>query len=64
MVVYADEDGSTELERKVAALRVVCLIETVSYLILSAFWIYWLVLGGSKLLSQFRRSDQSIDRLG
>ena len=49
MVVYADEDGSTELERKVAALRVVCLIETVSYLILSAFWIYWLVLGGSKL---------------
>jgi integral membrane protein len=50
MAVYADdEDTSTELERKVAALRVVCLVETVSYLILMAFWIYWLGLGGSRL---------------
>jgi hypothetical protein len=54
MPVYADaadddEDGSTELERKVGALRVVCLVETVSYLVLTAFWFSWLFLGGSRL---------------
>ncbi|MCU1463593.1 MAG: hypothetical protein JWO37_3668 [Acidimicrobiales bacterium] len=44
-----DEDGSTELERKVGTLRVVCLVETVSYLVLMAFWFSWLFLGGSRL---------------
>lgn len=49
-LAYADdEDGSTELERKVATLRVVCVVETVSYLVLLAFWVDWLVLGGSRL---------------
>ena len=32
-------DLTTELERKVAWLRAMCLIETVSYLILFAFWV-------------------------
>ena len=41
MVDFAD-DTSTELERKAKALRVVCLIETVSYVVLLWFW-----LGGS-----------------
>ncbi len=50
MPAYAeDEDGSTELERKVGTLRVVCLVETASYLVLMAFWFSWLVLGGSRL---------------
>ena len=32
-------DTTTELERKVSWLRAMCLIETVSYLILFAFWV-------------------------
>ncbi|HET9443248.1 MAG TPA: DUF3817 domain-containing protein [Acidimicrobiales bacterium] len=38
MADFAD-DTSTELERKAKALRVVCLMETVSYLVLLWFWL-------------------------
>lgn len=35
---FAD-DPTTELERKAKALKVVCIIETVSYLVLFTFWV-------------------------
>ncbi|MBW3557335.1 MAG: DUF3817 domain-containing protein [Actinobacteria bacterium] len=35
---FAD-DTSTELERKAKALKVVCIIETVSYMVLFTFWV-------------------------
>lgn len=35
---FAD-DTTTELERKAKALKVMCIIETVSYLVLFAFWV-------------------------
>ncbi len=35
---FAD-DTTTELERKAKALKVVCIIETVSYLVLFTFWV-------------------------
>lgn len=58
MADFAD-DTSTELERKAAALKWVCLVETVSYLILFAFWV-----SGNRLGTQMFGSVHGMVFLG